>query len=261
VACADIAIVFGHVTALNDTLFGPLDGFAQWELEEESAEGGTTWRQWRRVYDLPVAAGERLGRGGGHVDQWGVDMGLFDLSRPPATMASPLWDGDWYLYAHCPLEYFVEPVRSQLRARLALPAEVLNTDYGCGVLHEDIAGALQGVWFPAEDASMYAEDRDVSFSHLSTDPRRSIIAIGGRACATVPPQVYFIETQESGQLNRPFDQVTSDGQTYAYRATWPEEPLILVRLVAPDTLWVEGLPAGTPQEAWSFSGARSVFIR
>ncbi len=39
------------------------------------------------------------------------------------------------------------------------------------------------------------------------------------------------------------------------------EYYILVQLVDANTLWIEGIPAYTPQSEWAFSAAKMVFVR
>lgn len=264
-ACEDIILQFGHVTDLDTTLFGPLAGFPGWELVDTQVDGEVTFTTRQKSFNLPVAAGVRLGSGGGHRNQWGVDLGLYDLSRPPEFVASDLWD-TWYAWARCPLAYFTAgALQDTLYALLTLPDAVRDDPvYGCGVLHEDIVGALQGVWFPAVGASMDHEDRDISFSHLSSDPRVQIIANGGAASATFPSWVYDIDpVLDTGFLNRDFASVIADGSIYGYHVTGEggDPWTILTRLVSADTLWCEGFPGHLAPETWAFSAAHDVYIR
>ena len=67
--------------------------------------------------------------------------------------------------------------------------------------------------------------------------------------------------QATGLLNREFADVTPNGRIYGFQTATGGGPLILVRMVSADTLWIEGIDRDTPPEQWAFDDERSVFVR
>ncbi len=260
-ACDDIHIGFGHVTTLDEDLFGFAGDFADWTFQSETVTAEETYRYYHLVCEVDVVAGQRLGTGGGVEDQWGVDFSVYDLSLPPAVMASARWDGEWSLYARCCLDYFVDgPVHDALYALQDLPASILAAGDACGNLHDDVPGALRGCWFLAGTILTYPDENNISFSCRNTNPGQALIGVGS-AVPTVPGAAYFVDTVDTGHENRVFDQVTPAGGLQVYMPTYPSSLIILVQLVAADTLWIEGIPAGLSEEAQVFSEAKTIFVR
>ncbi len=260
-ACDDIHIGFGHVTTLDEDLFGFAGDFSAWTLESEQVTSEETYRYYNYPCEIEVVAGQRLGTGGGVADQWGVDFMIHDLTLPPAEMASDRWDGEWALYSRCCLDYFVDgPVYDALYALLDLPADILAAGDACGNLHDDVPGALRGVWFHEGTTLTYPDENNISFSCRNTDPNQDLIGIG-TAVATLSGAAYFIDTVDSGNENRAFEQVTPMSGLQVYTPSSFFNTIILVQMVASDTLWIEGLPDDTPRPQWTFSTARSVFVR
>ncbi len=260
--CEDITLMFGHVTSLDSTLFGDTTNFSDWTMEDEYDSGTETIRSWSKEMNLSVAAGQLLGTVGGNPGQFALDVGLFDLSLPPATMASGRWDNEWYLYARCPLSYFVDgPVRDELFRKVTGSEISGDTDEWCGVLHDDVPGALQGCWFLQGTTGTFPENNNISFTTYNLDPRWALIGVGD-AIATLPPDAYTFEYETSGSLNLHFDGITADGRIHGFQPVGAgDQPLILVKMTAPDTLWVEGAEADTPPDDWAFTAARTVFVR
>ena len=83
----------------------------------------------------------------------------------------------------------------------------------------------------------------------------------GTAIPTVSSEAYFIDTEYTGNFNRVFEQVTPSSGLQVYSSTYPPNSLILVQMVASDTLWIEGIAEETPPEQQVFSEAKTVFVR
>ncbi len=259
--CEDIYVGFGHVTSLDPDLFDFAGDFADWTLLSEDVQPDETYRYYRFDCEVPVVAGQRLGSGGGVADQWGVDISVYDLTLPPATMASDRWDGEWYLNSRCILDYFVDgAVHDALYQLLELPQDVLDAGDACGNLYDDVPGALRGVWFHESTTLTWPDENNLSFSVRNTDPGQYLIGMGV-AAATVPGAAYFIETTTTGNVNRVFEEVTPASGLQYYDPLYQGGLLILVQMVAPDTLWIEGVAGAEPGDGVQFSGAKSVFVR
>ena len=260
--CENITLVLGHVASLDEDLFGPRGDFSDWTQGDVYFSGTDSIITWyRNEVNLEVAAGQVLGSIGGPDSQAALDFGLYDLTRPAADMAGGLWTDEYYVYAQCPVEYY--PAGSERDAIYALMAtgegSVPPADY-CGYLHNDVAGALQGCWFLSGTIEIYPESRHVAFTPDNYNLGQAILSIGD-AVATVPARDYVVVFGAEG-MNDPFDEVVSDGAIHAYHPLGAGmEYYILVQLVDPDTLWIEGIEAYTPQDQWAFTAAKTVFVR
>ncbi len=73
-----------------------------------------------------------------------LDLGAFDLSQPLAGFASPSRYPDSTRYAVSPWKYFVEPLRSELYAKIYRAPGVADRD---GRIDFDIVGRLVGAWY------------------------------------------------------------------------------------------------------------------
>ena len=260
-ACDDIHVGFGHVTSLDPDLFGFAGDFSGWTLVSEEVTAEETYRYYTRTCDVSVSAGQRLGSGGGIDEQWGVDISVHDLSLPAATMASGRWDGEWYLYSRCCLDYFVDgSVRDALYQLQELPADALASGDVCGNLHDDVPGALRGVWFHEGTTLTWPDENNLAFSCRNTDPGQFLIGVGN-AVPTIEGAAYFVEQVETGSVNRAFDLVTPASGLQYYEPIYFPDLLILVEMVASDTLWIEGVADADPQDEVRFSAAKSVFVR
>jgi hypothetical protein len=105
-----------------------------------------------------------------------IGLGLIDPTRT-VSFARPERYGDDVLHGVFALDYFAEPARSAVMAKVSGPTEN-------GVLSYDLAGTLQGLWFlngsPIAD-SMQAANRTswLFFVHAIGDPAGTMRAIYG----------------------------------------------------------------------------------
>lgn len=123
------------------------------------------------VPDVPVSpgtmvtSGQRLGTTG---SAYGIDLGVinYDLTR---NILSPSRYPDETVHGDAPLQYFDEPLRSQLYAKVQRIGGDLD-----GRFDFDVAGRLVGNWF-LDAGGSYA----LSFAYNTYDPSEVRIALGG----------------------------------------------------------------------------------
>ena len=130
---------------------------------------------------IPVEAGELIGYYKNNVDYNLVDENfvLTGFANPSSYESEP-----WKIHVPNTFEYFNEPVKSQLMAKILRTAEPIS-----GKIDYDISGKLAGNWF-LEGTNGYAGavsnpgDEGYWLGHLSFvydayDPERIVLSIGG----------------------------------------------------------------------------------
>jgi len=111
-----------------------------------------------------VTAGQVLGTTG---SVYAVDLGVINDSLTVSFINPAHYtDGD-SLHADAPLQYYVEPVRSQLYAKVQRLGAELD-----GIINYDRAGTLAGNWFPVFG------NLPLSFAYDTYDPSLPLISIG-----------------------------------------------------------------------------------
>ena len=114
------------------------------------AEGSQT----TRTELIPFKAGELIGYtpGAGSVGPW--DFGAYDL-----TFTNQFANQERYvegsmrqqLHTVCPYEYFTEPLRSQMLAKIGTYSTFLESNPTCFTTERDVLGAASGAWFDSPD--------------------------------------------------------------------------------------------------------------
>ena len=139
----------------------------------------------QNFYEIPVKAGEIIGRGGGGPTIDGIDLWAVDLDKP-AHFIHPERYGTKSGHSVNPLAYFAEPLRSQLYTKLPIRPEPRAGEFAY-----DIDGRLVGNWFPLKvDKKFKGGMPTLSFFYFSLDP--SVIQIG-----YIPTNsVYFVKNNK-----------------------------------------------------------------
>ena len=114
-----------------------------------------------------VNSGSLLGQGGGSPALASTDLWAIDLTRP-APFIHPDWYGAQDAYSVNALDYFVEPLKSELYDKL--PA---RPEPRAGQFAYDIDGKLVGNWISLQHSQ---EGATLSFFYYSFDP--SLVYIG-----------------------------------------------------------------------------------
>jgi hypothetical protein len=191
----------------------------------------------------------------------GVDFGVIneEWTNP---FVNPSRYGDDTRHADSPIKYFVEPLRSQLYAKVW--REGADKD---GRIAQDVAGTLAGNWFleglPNDASSMGPDgwNKQLAFVADPLVPSRPRVSIGGQLASS------GLWTLAAG--DPPFASITpASGQVQLHLTTvdpnYPDRPavqigMMLVQLLAPDRLRAEVFPSAN--EALAFTGAAKIYLR
>ena len=241
--CADIAVYYDRLDEIDEGLLARAGGLAAF-----SELGGPDHLAIETR--VRVRAGERIGAGKG------FDVGLYDQSASPATMARPeRYQTNPYQHAQvigaspsllkaiapdiararCPIDYLPKNVAPLWSAKLGdiWGMRSAKGDNACRAALADAPGAAQGAWFT--DASHNALTNKVSAIALAPDaidPERLIFALHGRLKSLTPDMVALAPGLEAekkkatqdfltfergdGRINPAFDK-TREGEVYCYQ--------------------------------------------
>jgi len=121
---------------------------------------------------IQVSAGELLGEGGGTAYLNSNDLWAVDMSKP-ASFIHPAWYGSKSGYAVNAIDYFVEPLHSQLINKLPQRPEPRGGQFAF-----DKDGKLIGSWFPftGDTTKPPQQHANLSFFYGAENP--AIIKIG-----------------------------------------------------------------------------------
>ncbi len=258
--CSDLWGRFGHITTLDEDLFGNTADYTQWTLEAEYTTGGETYRRWSTNVRISVTGGDLLGTTGGVPNQGGLDFGMYDRRTSPPTPANPArWSGYGYLYARLFVELYEEGlVRDELWA-LVNREDVPGDEHPGGYNMQDVPGTAHGAWFfPGEPNN--PEDPHLALVQSHTQPSRLVFSVGTSIPAVGSGAFAFVP-ENDGVLNRDFASVMPDGTVYGFVVEWPDYTFF-IQMPDADTLWIEALDGEhTDPAAWVFTDDKVVFKR
>jgi hypothetical protein len=212
--CRELTFYNAHVLTLSGGLKAALAA-AKKECDPGSQkEGDQEFKTCTYHMDYQAKSGEELGTSGGRADLGAFDWGGFDLRTSRLGFLNKTLDakgGGTGQTTHtiCPLDYYAEPLKSQLYNRLA-PRSAPR----CGTVMQDLIGTIQGNWRLSTSSDWAAQ---LAVVHDNYHPDQGVISVGGTITGT-PGTVYFAPTH-SGLVNREPSEVKADGQVYCYAAT------------------------------------------
>lgn len=250
--CKDVHGYFIHIKTLTPELLGLLTE----DNCELYGEGNKYKNCWAGV-QKKLKAGDIIGTVG-NSQQGNFDFGTYDTRTQldyvnPDRYAPPGDSSSKSLSLVCPLDYYSEPYKQNLFdkvERQKLPI--------CGEVEQDVAGTLQGNWFFGDASATAPEswNSHLTFGYENTDPDIAVISIGG--VFTRFGTFSFLQKTD-GRINRAFDEVKPDGQTYCYESAdnvASESPRtdgkVLVKLVSDTELQIEHQP-GSCSGDYSFT--------
>src|SRR5262249_34330398 len=144
-----------------------------------------------------------VGSAGGPVEG-AMDFGASDDRIAPLAYDNPdhyPGGGNDFVSLHmvCALNYFSEPLRSDLLAKMGVPGRGPRIgEPRCGEIMQDVAGTAQGRWFADQTTT---EDHHLALVHDLQDPSVPVFSVGS-TLATLPPGVYTFAPAASGRVNR-----------------------------------------------------------
>ncbi len=206
--CKEVYGYFKHVKGLSQELKQAMENATCNEANYNP--GGRCSK--RMVY--AVAAGTVIGEVGHK--QGNFDFGAYDY-RVKLNYVNPASYGDItaegfgrprLLSGICPLDLYKEPTKSQIYAKVNG-----NNNPKCGNLMQDIPGTLQGSWFADGGRADLEWEKHLTFAYDNENPALAIIAVAG---IIGDPLRREFTPASSGQSNRKFSEVRTDGKIYCY---------------------------------------------
>jgi hypothetical protein len=246
--CREVAGELGHVQSLAPALASRIGAFDRSCSSYSPAPGTTVTQCFAPALAVALAAGDPIGTAGGAAGQWGLDLSLWDTRVTPIAFANPdryPQSGDGFDYRHTvpASDYFAEPARSVVRAKLGrFDGRVQRTaaPYG-GTIALDRPGTAQGNWFNPSQPS-YPESAHLALVPDNVDPTIQVFSVGlsqpGLGAGTYP-----FAPSHQGTVNRNPSEVTPDGGIYCYEL--PNGSVALLRLTGAGGLQLEARPGPT----------------
>lgn len=203
-----------------------------------------------------VEAGQRLGTTtpGGT-----LDLGAYDTRVTLTGLLNPARYPGQTLHCVSPWQYYAEPLRSQIYARIRRAPGVADKD---GQIDFGVAGTLAGDWYeaglaPEDSPGPLGWPRTIGFVRDYYEPSLVRVSIGGTIAPpgvwTIPPGTTLPEavTPASGVVSYPLRYTGSTSVQYG---------LLVVQLLAADTLRVEAF-VGDTSATGTFDSAARLYVR
>lgn len=196
--CGTYYVVFNHIDDIPPTW---LDAVKDPAVREEcnGGQGGSEVCMWTYL-QVPVTAGDRLGRASGRAHGW--DIGGTDVSKPMEHRIDPGAYTPRWASAICVLDLFEPALRDQLYSTLV-------SDGNCGRPDHDYPNTLSGVWLAVGQRDRSAqEDLHIGLFPRYTFDGRLRFSIGTQAnVAGLPTGIYEFTPESSGLRNPAFTAV------------------------------------------------------
>lgn len=242
--CGDLQARFGHVTSLSAEVLAAAGSLNVACTTYQPAPGSTVTSCNSNDFKLDVKAGAAIGTAKG------VDFWLRDRRVVPLHFANP---------GHFPVgdtvfdmfhtvgasDYFTTSVSSRIAPKIGGPdpRTYIGSTYRTktplsGTIGVDVDGTAMGHWFNAAQAYP-PESYHASLVRDSLLPDNlQVFSIGVSQPNTGAILGTFTPTT-SGDINRSFDGVTADGNTYCYQVSWHQGSVFLLKMVNATTLRLE----------------------
>ncbi len=262
--CKQVSGWFGHLTTLSE--FIPVaNGWTDCSRYSTAIETVETCRA--KLENVSLAAGQALGTSGlsKALGLMGLDFGLLD-SRVNNGYVADWRHPDPSRHAICAWDKFESSVRAQLFAKLSDPSRPSTVAAGeprCGTMKVDVAGTLKGVWALPSETSPLAGN-ETAYITLANYPYRpeDQLALSLGPVSLGATVAVVARGPGTGRVNRPFEQVTSDGQIYCYGPE-TQRPQVswLITMTGPSALSIRKVENSSsnicadPPSTWSMVGA------
>jgi hypothetical protein len=261
--CAEVYAQFGHVSTIAPAILSRLGAFDQYCNTYSPAPGASVSTCETKAGAIKVSAGEIIGTAGGaSPHSLALDFSLWDARVPAIAYVNPArWSqsNDRFDNLHVvgASDYFAEPVKSQLAARVgsydgATHRTVLPIG---GSIAVDVAGSMMGFWFNPTQPT-YPEVPHLAVSPDNLDPTRVAFSVGTSLPGWNRGIVWFTPVN-AGYVNRNPAQVSADGSIYCFESAGPW--VILAKLVDANTLRLEAEPQAAfscaAAQPWTFTAA------
>lgn len=221
--CRDQIYKLIHVTTINDQLIQLLQETEPLRCNEYPVVE-RYYRYCVSLVDIDVPVGMVLGTAGGSIIA-ALDLEAYDLSTPPLAYANPdryRFDSNKRMHIVCPLDGFTPEAREEQLAKVeGYQDRGIAVGPICGMAMQDRPRTAQGNWFVNREVGGFTDiSKELSLAHHHVHRNSGAISVGG----TIMEMGVWISTEEKeGRVNREFDQVVPDGQTYCYQGAISSE--------------------------------------
>ena len=254
--CAGGTIRFGHVSTMSAELLALTE--AEPDVCDRYGYEGYMFDScsWRQI-DVPLSAGDFIGTVGGlDTPNTGLDFWAYDWDGELHFAIDPTAQPEGILRAQCPLDWFVDALRTELYAQ-RMESRGIRADegIGCGKVFQDVVGAAKGFWY----STVEVDGKWLDHLALVDDNVRSDHQAVSVASMVANPGYWIFQKQSTGTVNRDFAQVTAGSGIYCYDtftadSNGPEGATdrFLIEVVDTDTLHIEH-QGGSCGSSFSFS--------
>ncbi|SHJ26642.1 hypothetical protein [Pseudozobellia thermophila] len=214
---------FGHVTDLADDIKAAMESAStsgNKRCKEPYDLNGTTFTDCVvKIDHFKVTAGQEIGKGGGQPGQYGLDMGAQIKGEEPPFNAV------------CPFIYYKRTVYEDIRQKFSnydgsIPR---TTEPLCGEYNYEIPNTASGIW-KKQGLPLYPEDMQVALVKDNIQPEFPVFSISN-SLTGLSSGVYYFDVQNTGVVNRKFEDVKSDGNTYCYDLKYKNTSTILGSMI------------------------------
>lgn len=218
--CNQFKTSFSHVKTLESAFSDAIGEFTEDDCTPTSCT---------KEVAIDISAGQLLGTSGNRPGHQCLDFGTYDARLSDLQFISPeRYFGATlgYIQARCPLNYYDSSTAPYTTLQNYVGHYNADADTFtrrsdeplCGVHMPDIAGAAKGNWWP--DTTSMQEDIEASCVALLdnniTPSTRQKFSIGTDAMSGLASNDYTFTKEDSGRVNRNFDDVSEDGNIYCY---------------------------------------------
>jgi hypothetical protein len=271
--CEGFEAYYIHILKLSEKLQAEFDkNFNEDDCQDQNP-GGVKYKFCFMDADVKLSAGELVGTVG-RDKQSNFDLGAYDRRQDTSEVRQyTKWKDfreDIYTTV-CPLDYFTPDLKKKLYSLVGYGEDRRTVEPICGTVKQDVWGTAQGVWFlaSAKVQPRGSEDIHAALVHDNFDPTKGVFSIGtSMEEKGLPSSTYDFEPKHKGLVNRDFDEVKSDGNTYCYVAMGGEsgkhkDHTIIIKMVDESTLRMEHLSgvSSCGKRIYHFTSNATEFVR
>ncbi|MEP6779146.1 MAG: hypothetical protein ABJC26_04595 [Gemmatimonadaceae bacterium] len=264
--CDEVRGTFGHIAALTPDLLQELGAFDQqcYSYDLGLNNGSTFSGCYAKPAGILRSVGVQVASAGGQTSI-ALDFWLHDTRRAPLAYANAVrWNAsNPQAYTVAASDYFSEPARSEIRARLGnYNGTMLRTVEPLGgEIAYDVAATLRGLWVNAAQISV-PEAAHLAFVPDNVDP--AILSVSmGTSQPDFAAGLYQYTPMSNGYVNRDPAQITSDGHIYCFE-TGQGRGVILAQMETATSVKVEGRSGYltcADQSPFAFTSKTFVYVR
>lgn len=254
--CREFKAYFDHLKTFAPKIQAAFDkarikSCSEYSLSYPQPIGNVDYKLCQKRVEVALKQGEPIGTAGGGEGQMAFDMGALDQRVAPKQFANPSrWEDRKQLaYSVCPLDYFPEALKIQLKERLGgsgQKGEIRNAP--CGEVVQDVPGTAMGAWVPPGTEGIVHDPPHLALVHDYIEPGYLVFSMGDSAqSAGLPRGKYTFLPKNEGKINRHFKDIAADGTVYCfetvnlYQYQSRQAVAVLLIMPTPETLLIQKL--------------------